>query len=555
MSGNEFTYDGKRIEYRAGQSLAAALTEAGERAFRETPNGKMRAIFCGMGVCQDCLVTVDGAPNRRACMTPAVEGMTVQRQVAFPVLENMPPPESPRAARILEPDVAIIGGGAGGLSAAISVGASGARAVVLDERKVGGGQFYKQSAGNPPLDAQQSEGAALLARVEGSGAEIIGSVEIWGAFDGPLFLAEHEGGALIIRPKTAIIATGAYERPVIAPGWTLPGVMTTGAAQTLWRSYRTLPAQRVAVCGSGPLNVQVALELAQGGAEVVMVAESAPAPWRSPVQSLAALKADPVLLLRGMSMLRDLKRRGVPLKYLTQLERVEKERDHLRASFRSASDRQTDVEVDAVCMNAGFEPQNEILRLLGARMSYDAGFGHLRCQRGPDLETSVRNIFAVGDCAGTGGAPAARVEGEIAGRAAAARAGFGDSYDLFALRSKLARHRRFQARLWTLYNAAPASLDKTPPDTLLCRCEEIALGDVQDDLEVNPGHVGTLKRSTRVGMGRCQGRYCGPVAARLVAEATGKALEDLSFFAPRVPIKPVTIAAILAAKEALGDDG
>ena len=169
------------------------------------------------------------------------------------------------------------------------------------------------------------------------------------------------------------------------------------------------------------------------------------------------------------------------------------------------------------------------------------------------METSVQHIFAVGDCAGLGGAPAARVEGAIAGRVAAARAGFGDGYDLFSQQRSLARHRRFQANLWRMHDVSPKSPDKESRETIVCRCEEITLGDILDGLETKPGHVGTLKRATRVGMGRCQGRYCGPVATRLVAQATGNPLDDHSNFAPRVPIKPVSIASILAAQEALND--
>ncbi len=554
MSAGSFLFAGRPVPCRDGQSLAAALTEAGERAFRTTPNDQRRGMFCGMGVCQDCLVTVDGIPNRRACMTMSEDGQRVEMQVAYPVLEDIPPATtSPGAARILEPDVAIIGGGAAGLSAAIAARAAGAEVVVLDERKVGGGQYYKQSASHKPLDAQQAEGRDLLARARQSGAEIIGAVEVWGAFDGPLFLADAAGAALIVRPRCAIVATGAYERPRMVPGWTLPGVMTTGAAQTLWRSYRSLPGARVAVCGSGPLNAQVALELAAGGAEVALVGEAARAPWRAPWVALRALTADPGLVLKGLAMMRDLRRRGIPLRHETTLQAVRAQGTELCATFRGSSGVTTEVTVDALCMNDGFEPQNEILRLLGAEMRYDADVGHLRCTRDARMRTSVRSVFAVGDCAGLGGAPAARVEGTIAGRAAAAEAGYGDGYDLFAEERQLARHRRFQSSLWRLHNARPAPAETLARDTILCRCEEITLGDVMDGLQDSPGDLGTLKRATRVGMGRCQGRYCGPVAARLVAERTGKAVEDLSFFAPRVPVKPVSIAAILAAQEALGD--
>lgn len=551
MSKQSFLFDGHAIAFTKGQSVAAALTEAGERALRQTAKGTLRGMFCGMGICQDCLVTIDGIPNQRACMTPAKTRSVVETQVAFPVLEEMPTPTKPAPARIITPEVAIIGGGAGGLSAAIAARAAGADVVVLDERKVGGGQYYKQSADQDLLDAQQREGAELLTRAQNSGAEVLGSVEVWGAFDGPLFLADVEGAALIVRPKTAIIATGAYERPFMVPGWTLPGVMTTGAAQTLWRSYRTLPGKRIAVCGSGPLNAQVALELAKGGAEVTVMAEAASAPWRHPKHALAALAADPSLVFKGLRMMRDLKGRGIPLRHQTTLRQVEQDGDGLLATFSSSSGAQFNQVVDVVCMNQGFEPQNEILRLLGAEMQYDMAFGHLRCTRSTQMETSVPDIFAVGDCAGLGGAPAARVEGTIAGFAAAARAGFGDAYDIFADARRLARHRRFQSNLWKMHDIAPPVVDVGSKETIVCRCEEISLGEIQDGLSTQPGHVGTLKRATRVGMGRCQGRYCGPVATRLVAKETGKPIEDFSNFAPRVPIKPVAIASILAAQEAL----
>lgn len=555
MASATFTFDGASVTADEGQSLAAALTDAGVRAFRKTAGGESRGMFCGMGVCQDCLVAVDGVPNRRACMTKAVQGMTVESQIPFPKLDQtaeLPPdPE----ARLLDPDVLVIGGGAGGLSAAIAARRSGARVVVLDERAVGGGQYYKQTAEGAPLDAQQAEGARLVAEAHASGAEIIAGAEVWGAFDGPLILAEQEGAALIVRPKTLIVATGAYERPEIVPGWTLPGVMTTGAAQTLWRSYRSLPGPRVAVCGSGPLNMQVALELAEGGAEIAIVAEAAPSPFRHPLRGLRLAVRGPGLAWKGLSMLRGLSRRGVPVLNRTRLQSVEAADGALLAHFRTADGTIRSVAADAVCMNAGFEPQNEILRLLGAEMKYDRTVGHLRCKRTDALETSVPGIFAVGDCAGLGGAPAACAEGRIAGRAAAQRAGYGDAYDLFADQRELSRHRRFQRALWRLHDIAPRSLNGLPPETILCRCEEITLGAALEGHAANPGHLGTLKRGTRLGMGRCQGRYCGPAAARLIAAGTGDALTDRSFFAPRVPVKPVAISAILAADEALDGGG
>ncbi|MDU8944226.1 2Fe-2S iron-sulfur cluster-binding protein [Ovoidimarina sediminis] len=554
MTEVTFSFDGNPVRAEAGHSLAAALTAAGYRAFRRSHRDSARGLFCGMGVCQDCLLTVDKTPNRRACMTKVADGMRVETQVPFPALDpKAARPEVPEARR-LAPDVLVIGGGAGGLSAAIAARRAGAEVVLVDERRVAGGQYFKQAAAAAPLDAQQSEGAALLAEAEASGAEILGGVEIWGAFDGPVFLARCDGGALILRPKTVVVATGAYERPAIVPGWTLPGVMTTGAAQTLWRSYRTLPGKRVIVAGSGPLNMQVALELAEGGAEVAMVAEAAASPLRHPWRGAQLFTRGPALAWKGLAMLRGLKRHGVPVRNETRLAAIEADGDGLLAHFRRSDGAAFAERADVICTNVGFEPQNEILRLLGADMLYEPTMGHLRCVRSAGLETTVPGLFAVGDCAGLGGAPAATAEGRIAGRVAAARAGYGDAYDLFADQRALRWHRRFQETLWHLHDIAPVAIANLPGDTLLCRCEEITVAEALDGYAANPGHIGTLKRGTRLGMGRCQGRYCGPAAARLIAGMRGESLTDRSFFAPRVPIKPVAINAILAAEEALGGD-
>lgn len=553
MTDFTFTFDGQPVSAREGQSLAAALTGAGHRSSRKTAKSADRGLFCGMGVCQDCLVTVDGAPNLRACMSTAQAGMTVTRQTPFPEFSGAV--SQPSAPLLLSPDVLVIGGGAGGLSAAISAARAGARVVVLDERKVAGGQYYKQSAYGSILDTQQADGADLLSSAHASGAKILAGVELWGAFDPLLFLAQQGDTAIVARPKTAIIATGAYERPVMVPGWTLPGVMTTGAAQTLWRSYGTSPGKRVALCGSGPLNLQVALELARGGADVVRLAERAPHPLTRPLAALGMWATGAALTGKGLLMDLNLRRLGVPIHHSCDLARVEQDGQALMATFRGRDGSEDTITVDALCMNAGFEPQNEILRLLGAEMRYDPAMGSLRCQTDASMRTKVAGLYAVGDCKGLGGAPAARVEGSIAGAHAAAATGHGDAHDLFAARRALARHRRFQSRLWPLYDIAPRSSVDMPLETMICRCEELTLGDIRVGLADKPGHAGTLKRATRLGMGRCQGRYCGPVAARMVSEAIAKPIEDLSFFAPRVPIKPVTISAILAAQEALDGDG
>lgn len=545
-----FTFEGRPIAFGKGQSLAAALTAAGERAFRETPTGGHRSIFCGMGVCQDCLVAVDGAPNQRACMTTARPGMTVARQVAAVDLASLSPPAE-GTVRTLTPDLLVLGGGAGGLAAARTAAAAGVDVLVVDERRVPGGQYYKQAADAAPLDEQQRQGAALIAAAEAAGARLLAGIEVWGAFAGPLLVAAAGPDAVVIRPKALIVATGAYERPLHVPGWTLPGVMTTGAAQTLWRSYRTLPGRRVLIAGCGPLNAQVALELAEGGAEIAALLEAAPSPGSRPGAAARMAAADPQLALRGARMLSALRSRRIGVHHGARLTRIDPDGAALRATFAVAGGTRT-ATVDTVLMNDGFNPSNEVLRLLGARFAWDARFEQLRPERSPDCETTVPGVFAVGDCCGLGGAPAAVAEGEIAGAAAARRLGRAAAPPQDAPK-RLARARRFQDALWQLYARPRTQLAEVPPETLLCRCEEVSVGALDAALAAGAGDIGAAKRATRIGMGRCQGRYCGPALAALMAARGGRAMDEFAFFAPRPPIKPVAIASILAAEPALAE--
>ena len=550
MSQITFTFNGEKITCAASASVAAALTAAGHRAFRQTENDAPRGIFCGMGVCQDCLVTVDGRPNQRACMTPAVDGQQIETQVARPAL--IPPRHRNLQPHRLTPRVLVVGGGAGGLNAAIAAAESGVETVLLDERKVPGGQYFKQDADpqRAPLDTQQRQGRDLVQAARDAGVTMIGTTEVWGAFDGPEIMAASPDAVYAIRPERLIVATGAYERPAIIPGWTLPGVMTVGAAQTLWRSYRTLPGQRIALFGNGPLVVQVAAELAAGGAEITILAEAAPAPWHRPTAALDMVRRDPRLAAKGLGLLAKLRRSGVTVAYDTLPTKIETQGDALSISYTRNGQRHV-VEADAVCLNYGFQPQNEILRLLGARMGYDAQFDQLRVARTDTCETTVPNVYAIGDCCGLGGAPAAAVEGRIAGRAAAVD-GTAPTATNLALRT---RHHKFQKALWQVYAADRPLPEDAPPETIICRCEEITKATLDTALADDPLDIGALKRTTRIGMGRCQGRYCAPVVAGIMARRQGRPLEDLSFFAPRIPIKPVEIAAITAAETLLDQEG
>lgn len=548
----EFTFDGASLTALDGQSIAAALVAAGIREFRRTATDNPRGMFCGMGVCQDCLVEIDGEPNMLACAAKVRRGIKVRTQTAAPTPAAVRSAEMP----LLEserPDVLVIGAGPGGLATAEAAARNGADVLLLDEKRTGGGQFYKQTdpaLGQPALDRQQRDGTKMIAETSLSGARMITNATIWGAFEGPLLCAEVDGAPLEVRPKTVVVATGAYERPLMVPGWDLPGVMTTGAAQTLWRCYRAVPGRRIAIAGNGPLNFQVALELSRAGSDVAVIAEAAPPPYSRPTSVAKMLKSDPKLMWEGMKIVAALSARRIPIRYRASLEDIQSVDGTLSATITASAGRTERFEVDTVCMNYGFHPQNEILRLLGVRLEFDSARQQLVPSRTQHFETSVLGVFAIGDCCGTVGAPASVEEGRIAGAAAAARAA---GCELKPPRKrKLARIRRFQKALWTLFSAPGQKFAEIHADALVCRCEEITKSRVAEAAKEDDFGIGSVKRTTRIGMGRCQGRYCMHAVAPHLAREQGVPLDDLAFFAPRPPVKPISISTIAISRMEAG---
>lgn len=554
-----FVFDGRPVTATAGQSLAAALTAAGVLCLRETATGGARGVFCGMGVCQDCLVVVDGVPNQRACMFKVTRPFTAARQTraaGLPTGRGLPP-VSLEDYVIEAPQILVIGGGAAGLSSALAARRAGASVVLLDERGTAGGQYYKQPASEdtPLLDAQQGEGRALVEAVIRAGVDVVPQCEVWAAFPTEGAAAEivalEPRGTRRFRPSRLIVATGAYEPGLMVRGWTLPGVMTTGAAQTLWRSYRTLPGRRVLIAGNGPLNMQVAYEFAKAGATVVAVAETACAPNVGSLRALATMAmTEWDLMQAGVRYRMGLARQRVPLLYRHVVTRIERASDGLVATLarlkgREAGGHTRQFHADIVCLGYGFQPSNEILRSLGARHDYDAARGQLVTRRSGDGATTVAGVYGVGDCCGVGGARAAVEEGTLAGVAAARSVGLtapAASLGEAQAQRRLVRARRFEDALWSLFDAPRFTYELADRETIVCRCEEVSLGQLEAALADGRPSIGEVKQRTRAGMGRCQGRFCAPAVGALLAARRGRGLDEFSFFAPRAPVKPVALA-------------
>jgi len=547
----------KPIETRAGQTVLAALVAAGELVCGTTASGAPRGVFCGMGVCQDCVLDIDGRPNQRACMTPVRAGMIVTTARPRPEPSVVQPDPEMIA---LAPDVLVIGGGPAGLAAAAVSAEAGLDVVLIDERSKLGGQFYKQPADGFRIDDRQIDqqfrnGRALIDRVVASGARCILGTTVWAAFGADEFWASGPTSSFSVSPKRIVLATGAYERAVPLPGWTLPGFMTTGAAQTLLRSYQIAPGSRVLLGGNGPLNLQVAAELVRAGVKVVALVEAAARPGPPAIAALATMAINaPALVRDGLAYQKALRRVGVPVFHRHAIVGVEGANAVERARIAEIDDHghpvagtEKSLDTDIVCAGYGFLPSNEIARAMGCQHHFDERFGQLVAQRDRHGRSSVARVWIVGDSGGLGGARAAEAAGIIASADVAGDLGRDVRCQREVRRAPraIARAKRFQSALWALFQA-PRIVDQlATPDTVLCRCEEVSFATVRGVLaDGKATTAGAVKRLTRAGMGRCQGRYCGALVVELVARKSGTSIDEFSYFAPRMPFKPVPISTV-----------
>lgn len=545
---------GRRLEVPAGLSIAAVLTREGEPDFSVGNNGDARGLFCGMGACHDCLVTVDGRTGQRACMTMVRDGMVInpgasRPDITDPALADLAP--VPRQIAQTEIEMAVVGGGPAGLAAAQHAAAAGIGVIVLDERHSAGGQYYKQPATQQVrFDAQSRAGRDAIETAERAGVDIQSSTTVWGAArdeDGVARLAcIGPGGVYYLRAKQVVIATGAYERPAAVPNWDIPGTMTAGAAQTLLRAYGTLPGKRVLVTGNGPLNLQIAVEILRRGGEVAGLVEAASPPWTKPGLGLTLLRRDPALARLGMQHLATLTRSGAPVYWGSHLVKVLGTKKAYGAHIRTPGGGIT-IDADCVLMGGSFASDNVLSRLLGC--THDVESGHLVARREPDGQTSQADVHIIGEAGRFGGAQVAIAEGRLAAASAIAKLKGKDS-DRNVLLRRRERALRFQQTLWKLFE--PQSDKPTSPDaTMLCRCEAVTRAELARAAQGAAPDAATLKRLTRAGMGRCQGRYCTH-QLNAIAKPLATTSERSIALAPQMPVRPIPLAALALEKPEWG---
>jgi NADPH-dependent 2,4-dienoyl-CoA reductase/sulfur reductase-like enzyme len=398
-------FDGKLIPALAGETVAAALSAAGVLRLRDTAAGAPRGLHCGMGACFDCVVTIDGRIGQRACLAEVADGMRVTSGAHLPLADLAEPPPPGEDVATVVCDVLVVGAGPAGLAAGIAAAEAGADVIVLDERHRPGGQYLKPLAAShadAAPDAQARAGDALRARAARAGLRLEGNASVWGGFATDELAAVVDGRAVTYRPRRLILAPGAHAGPMPLPGWTLPGVLTTGGLQTLARAQRVSPGARVVIAGSGPLNLQLACELLAGGVHVAAVVEAAPRPRLGAV--LPLLRHAPDLAWAGLRMIVRLRRAGVPVLWGSRVTALAGG-DRVAAAQVATPTGLRAIPAEVVALNSGFQPEVGLARALGVPHRFvDISLGHLATEAGPEGRTALPTVFAVGDGASLGGA-------------------------------------------------------------------------------------------------------------------------------------------------------
>ena len=329
-----------------------------------------------------------------------------------------------------ETEVAVVGAGPAGAAAAVAAARAGDRVTVVDEYPSPGGQIYRQQAAAAPGASQPSQPPVFQA-LRQSSAEVLTNTLVWGTEDEQTLLLYREGaGTQQLRAQSIVLATGAYDRPVAFPGWTLPGVWTAGGIQAMLKGQAVLPGRRVLLAGAGPFLMPVAQALSEAGATVVAVAEATTR--RAWARELPRFLGHWARLREAVAYQRALASARIPYYFGHLLVRVEGQAAVERATivavdrdWRPKPATQRTFAVDLVGLGYGFLASTELVRLLGCELRHDPVQAQLLPWCSPEQETSQPGIFVAGETTGIGGAELALVEGQIAGLSAARRLGRG----------------------------------------------------------------------------------------------------------------------------------
>lgn len=458
-------------------------------------------------------------------------------------------------------DVVIIGGGPAGLTASINLRKYDLKVALIDERRTLGGQIYKRVGSGFKINTEEYLGkdflfgSKLINKFETCGATTFLETTVITIENGKVIAANNDSGTLALSFKKLVVATGAYDRPVAFPGWTLPGVITAGAAQTLVKSQQFSPGSNMVFAGSGPLALAFPAQMTQLGAPVKLVLEAASAPSiLDGLNLLSALKGNLDLIKDAIRYRTTLIKNRIPFKYKrivvsaegnSRVERITYAK--VNRNWEPIPGTEKTISADTLIIGYGFMPSIELLKLLDCKMGFNDNRGGFTAITDKWGATSIADVFAVGDGTGVSGSYVAKAQAELAALKIAQELGKIELTELNRVSIKafqeLRQRIKFQEKIGQMFKVGSGIYKLADSETIICRCESVKLSDLTPIINSSID-LSVAKAYSRAGMGLCQGRNCQRHIAAMIAQKHNIDIADVPTATPRFPIKPVAIGLI-----------
>ena len=573
-----FEFDGKRVEAYEGDTLASALYATGRTTFsRSFKYHRPRGLLCVAGRCPNCLMTVDGVPNVRACTELVRQGMIVRHQNAWPSIDRdfvsildkmdrfMPvgfyyktfhrpkllwtitqpiirrvaglgslevdsPPETHYNYQHQHTDVAVVGGGPAGMSAAVEAANYGARVSIIDDQSTLGGslRLVTRTCNNIPEHAESPGFEIANALVESVQAQdriqVRSNSTVFGLYQDNLLGVLDDRHLVKLRAKRVVIATGSQEVPLVFQKNDLPGVMLTTAAQRLIRLHGVKPGSTAVIATTSDQGYDAALDLLDAGVYVAAVVDS-----RSESgQGVAAVEA--------------LKSRGTPIFASHAVLRAEGKKKVNGAVVGRLQDglpvgEERRFRCDVICMSGGFQPSNALLYQDGCQLSYDEALGEtVPRELSPSLDVA-------GEVTGIHDLRVSILQGKLAGAVAVASLGSASSGPNIQELRRLLTEAEESYRGSVRVGSPPIAVGEGKKQ-FICVCEDITAKDVARAIDEGFGDIQTLKRYSTVTMGPCQGKMCLKSFVGVSAQHTGLSIDETGVTTARPPFQPVPMGAL-----------
>ncbi|WP_066552095.1 NAD(P)/FAD-dependent oxidoreductase [Croceicoccus bisphenolivorans] len=454
---------------------------------------------------------------------------------------------------MVEKRVIVVGAGPAGIRAAETLVAAGIRPVLIDEGRRDGGQIYRRQPDGFTRSYETLYGTeAARARAVHDTFEAIrdridyrAETLAWNVSDGRLWTA-RDGEAEAIPYSALIVCSGATDRLLPVPGWNRAGVFSLGGSQIALKAQACSIGSKVVFMGSGPLLYLVAAQYVKAGANVAAVLDTSP--FMKRVRAAPFMAVLPDLLFAGVGLMRTLKTAGVRIATGITPVSIEGSDDTGVSGIRytDGSGREQHMDCDAVAMGWHLRPETQLADIARCDFAFDAPTRQWLPVTDDDGRATSDGIYLAGDGARVLGARCAEVTGRLAAMAALSDMGIaGDPAARQSLLAEKARYRRFAQGLAIAFPWPHELAANVPDDTVVCRCEAVTAGTLRETVDIGGAtETNRAKSFSRVGMGRCQGRYCGNASAEIVAAMRREPVEAAGRLRTQAPVKPLSIATV-----------